>query len=158
MIRLEKITWENENEVFSLEVTEEQSKFIVSNMHSIATAYVLLSIGGYPIPIPFAIYNDETIIGFVLIVYGTYGSLEIAKNNYGIMRFMIDKRQQNKGFGREAMNKIIEYIRTFPQESAEYCWLTYSSNNVFAKKLYKNLGFVETGETFNGEILALLKL
>lgn len=47
--------------------------------------------------------NDEQMIGFV----------------------MIDRKYQNQGYGRLAMKKILEYIRTFPAGPAEYCWMQY---------------------------------
>lgn len=81
---------------------------------SVATAYVLATNGGHPMP--FAIYNDETVVGFVLIAYGitSYELPKIAEGNYTIIRFMIGEQFQNHGYGKEAMGKILEYIRTYP--------------------------------------------
>lgn len=158
MITLRKITLDNRRQVFNLEVDEEQRKFVASNLSSVATAYVLSTNGGNPMP--FAIFNDETIVGFVLIVYGitSYDIPKVAEGNYSILRFMIGKQYQGQGFGREAMSKILDYIRTFPKGHAEYCWLEYSPDNIAAKKLYKSFGFLENGEVVNGEIVAVLKL
>jgi diamine N-acetyltransferase len=45
---------------------------------------------------PFAIYQDETVVGFVLIAYGitSYELPKIAEGNYTIIRFMIDMEQE----------------------------------------------------------------
>lgn len=158
MITLRKITLENRRHVFNLEVSEEQRKFVASNLSSLATAYVLETNGGHPMP--FAIYNDETVVGFVLVAYGitSYELPKVAEGNYTIIRFMIGKEYQNQGFGREALYKILEYIRTFPKGNAKYCWLEYSPKNTIAKKLYKSVGFSDNGEIVNNEIVAVIEL
>lgn len=109
---------------------------------------------------PFAIYHDETVVGFVLIAYGitSYDLPKIAEGNYTIMRFMIGKQYQSQGFGKEALYKIIEYIRTFPKGKAKYCWLEYSPINTSAERVYKNAGFYDNGEIVNNAVVALLQL
>ena len=39
---------------------------------------------------------------------------KIADSNYNLWRFMIDKRYQKKGYGREAMKLALEFIKTLP--------------------------------------------
>lgn len=158
MITLRKITLENRRLIFNLEVTEEQRQYVASNFSSVATAYVLETNGGHPMP--FAIYQDETVVGFVLIAYGitSYELPKIAEGNYTIIRFMIDKQYQKQGFGKEALYKILEYIRTFPKGKAKYCWLEYSPKNKVAERLYKNVGFTDNGEIVNNEVVALIEL
>ncbi|MEK3916661.1 GNAT family N-acetyltransferase [Paenibacillus sp. FSL H7-0331] len=159
MISLRKITLENRREVFKLKVTDEQSRFVASNLSSVASCYVLASNGGSPLP--FAIYADEQMVGFVMIVYGitSYELPKIANNNYCILRLMIGEQYQKMGYGREAMEKILEYIRTFPVGRAQYCWITYVSDNIVAKKLYESFGFRDNGEKINGnELVTVLNL
>lgn len=160
MVTLRKITLENRRELFALRVSTEQSRFVAHNVSSIATCYILASNGGHPLP--FAIYSDEQMIGFVLIVYGiTSYELpnRIAHNNYSIQRFMIGQQYQSQGYGKEAMRKILQYIRTFPVEPAEYCWIAYKQDNLVARNLYRGLGFRENGEVIEGdEVVAILKL
>ena len=158
MITLRKITLENRREVFNLEVHEEQQRFVASNLSSVASCYVLVTNGGYPLP--FAIYADEQMIGFVMIVYGItgYELPQVAKGNYSILRFMIDKKYQGQGYGKVAMQKILEYIRSLPVGPAEYCWLQYEEDNIGAKKLYESLGFQDNGEASENEPVSVLKL
>lgn len=52
-------------------MTENQRRFVASNRSSAAAAYVLATNGGYPMSL--SIYQDETMVGFVLIVYGITG-------------------------------------------------------------------------------------
>lgn len=158
MITLRKITLENRREVFKLEVAEDQRRFVASNLSSVASCYVLATNGGRPLP--FAIYADEQMVGFVMIVYGItgYELPKIADNNYCILRLMIGQQYQNRGYGREAMIKILEYIRTFPAGHAQYCWIQYEAENTVAKKLYESFGFRENGEICENEPVTVLKL
>ncbi|WP_139995490.1 GNAT family N-acetyltransferase [Paenibacillus paridis] len=158
MITLRKITLENRRNIFNLEVTEEQRCFVASNLSSVASCYVLATNGGHPLP--FAIYADEQPVGFVMLTYGITGYEEpsIAVDNYCILRLMIDKQYQNRGYGRETMIKILELIRTFPAGPAQYCWIPYKADNAVAKKLYESLGFRDNGEVFNNELISVLRL
>lgn len=60
-ITLKKITEQNKHECFSLKVTPEQSKYIVSNEKSLNEAQENVGIAR-----PFAIYADDKIIGFTM--------------------------------------------------------------------------------------------
>ena len=73
-------------------------------------------------------------------------NLDFARNSYYIWRFMIDRRYQGRGYGREALKQGIEFIRTFPCGEAKYCWLSYESENEVARKLYLSMGFIERPE------------
>lgn len=145
--------------MFNLEVSEAQRRYVASNLSSVASCYVLATNGGHPFPR--IIYQDEQPVGFVLLVYGTTGYDEpaFAKENYCILRLMIDKQFQNRGYGREAMAQILAYVRTFPAGPADCCWISYKPENLAAKKLYEQFGFRENGEVYNdNEVVAVLTL
>jgi len=158
MITLRKITLENRRAVFNLEVSEDQRRFVASNLSSVASCYVLATNGGHPFP--FAIYTDEQPVGFVMITYNItgYELPTIADESYCILRLMIDKQYQNRGYGRKAMKKILEFISTFPAGPAHYCWISYKNDNVAAKKLYESFGFRDNGEILGDELITVLQL
>ncbi|MGF7144853.1 diamine N-acetyltransferase [Anaerotaenia torta] len=158
MVSLRKITLDNRRELFRLEVTKEQQQYVASNLSSVASCYVLATNGGHPMP--FAIYAEEQMVGFVMIVYGNtgYDQPEMAENNYCILRLMIGQQYQGNGYGREAMTRIMEYIRTFPAGQAQYCWIPYEADNIVAKKLYESFGFRDSGEVYNNEPVTVLGL
>lgn len=110
----------------------------------------------------FGIYNDDAPVGFLMIGFDMNsddeGAPRIAKGNYNIWRFMIDKKFQGKGFGKKAMNLALDFVNTFPCGTAKYCWLSYESDNYVARQLYQSVGFVETDEKDGEEIVAILKL
>lgn len=154
-IRLEKITYDNVGAVLRLRVAKEQRNFVADNEWSLIQAYLTLT-EGKPV-FPFAICSGKTVVGFIMINYGsdwtgyehdawlnsdTYRFYE-GKNYYYIWRFMIGKRFQHRGYGREAMQLALDFIRTAPCGEAEYCVLSYDPENEIAKKLYSSLGFVE---------------
>lgn len=158
MITLRKITLENRRAIFKLEVSEDQRRFVASNLSSVASCYVLATNGGHPFP--FAIYSNEQPVGFVMLTYGItgYELPSIEDDGYCIVRLMIDRQYQNRGYGREAMKKVLEFIRTFPAGPANYCWTSYEANNVVAKKLYESFGFRDNGEIFHNEPITVLQI
>ena len=159
MISLRKITTENGGDVISLSVGDYQRHFVASNAASLALAYILTNNGG--VAHPFAVYHDEQPVGFVMLGYGTLGYSDepkISRGNYCIWRFMIDQRWQNHGYGREALEQVLAYVRTCPMGPAQYCWLSYEPDNSIAKRLYESFGFHENGETCDGENVAVLRL
>ncbi|MDT0122487.1 GNAT family N-acetyltransferase [Paenibacillus sp. RRE4] len=157
-ITLQNITLDNRRAVFNLEVGEEQRRFVASNLSSVASCYVLSQNGGHPFP--FAIYADDKPVGFVMITYGItgYDLPSIAEGSYCILRLMIDEQFQNRGYGRQAMEKILEWIRTCPAGPAQYCWISYSAENVHAKRLYESFGFRDNGEICHDEYITVLEL
>ena len=160
MIRLEKINAQNIWSILKLKVSDDQANFVASNDLSIIEAYIAITSNGHAFP--FGIFDDNIPVGFLMIGYDVDESFDnppqIAYGNYSIWRLMIDERFQNKGYGKEAIKLAIDFIRTFPCGEAEYCYLSYDSDNKMAKNLYSQFGFVENGETDGDEIVAVLKL
>lgn len=159
MISLKKIDYKNIKAVCNLIVYENQKSYIESNTDSLLEAFLALS--SHFFAMPFAIYGDEQLIGFTMIEYGVMDdplSPPIADNNYCIASFMIGRDFQGHGYGKQALLKTIEYIKTYPCGDAKYCWLSYCPQNEVAKKLYFSVGFVETDEHYDKESVAILKL
>src|SRR5690349_19527273 len=97
-ITIRELTLDNWREAANLDVDESQRGFVASNIRSIALSKFL------PNWIPAGIYNDDTMVGFVF-----YG--ERAPQTWHIMRFMIDKSYQGKGYGKAAMLELIRIIK-----------------------------------------------
>lgn len=158
MITLRKITLDNRRAIFNLQVADDQRSFVASKLSSVASCYVLATNGGHPFP--FAIYADEQPVGFVMLTYGNtgYELPSIVDDSYCILRLMIDKQYQNRGYGREAMARILEFIRTFPAGPARYCWIPYEADNLVAKRFYESFGFRDNGEICDNEPVTVLRL
>ena len=138
-IKLIKVDTDNFDDLIDLSPGEEGKHFVASNIYSLAEAYANNAEGKFAQP--FGIYLDD-------------------KTSYLFWRFMIDEKYQNKGYGKEAMSLAMDYIRSFPNGEAEYCWLSYEPENEKARYLYKSFGFIEEKEMPEGwdEIPAVLKL
>ena len=160
MFKLKKINRKNVGEILKLEVFDNQKRFVAPNNISIIEEYIAIVENGHVFT--FGIYNDDAPVGFLMIGFDVNsddeGAPKIAKGNYNIWRFMIDKKFQGKGFGKKAMNLALEFVNTFPCGTAKYCWLSYESDNDIARQLYQSVGFVETDEKDGEEIVAILKL
>ena len=92
MIKLREITSNNLEDVLKLEVSKNQENFVSNTAHSLAQAYVYRE-NAYP----FAIYADNTLVGFIM-----FGFYEL-RNQYTLWKFLIDKKHQNKGYGKLAL-------------------------------------------------------
>ena len=160
MIRLERVNGRNIRDILKLRVGDAQKSFVAPNGASIIEAYIAVTHHGQAFP--FGIYDDNTPVGFCMIGFGTDDEWEdapsVALNNYNLWCLMIDERYQGKGFGREAMERIMDFIAGEPCGPAEYCWLSYEPENEAAKALYASFGFRETGERDGEEVIAALKL
>lgn len=162
MIHLEKLLWDTCDDVLNLKVAKEQKSFVAPNRDSIIDAYFAMTEEKMQV-FPLGIYLDKKPVGFLMIAYDVpwaeqyYG---LPRSYYYIWRFMIDKRYQGKGYGKEAMLQALEFIRSFPAGEAECCWLSYEPENEVAKKLYASVGFEEKLELYEAgqEIPAVLKL
>ena len=132
MIQLCEITKDNLEEVLALEVADHQKSFVSSTAASLAQAYVYRETA-----FPFAVYADNTLVGFIMLGYYE------ARNQYTLWKFLIDKKYQNKGYGKEALKQGILYLRnTF---EAKEIYTGVSVGNKQAKHVYQTIGFIETG-------------
>ena len=172
-IHLEKISWDNYYKVLKLRVTKEQENYVASNKASLIHAFIESS-SGTPV-YAFAIMNGKTIVGFMQLMYGTDWTAEErddwltsqeykqyeGKPYYYIWRFMIDKKYQKRGYGKESFKQTLDFIKTFPAGKAEYVLLSYESANEVGKNLYASFGFKEVFKEYlhdDDEVTAMLKI
>ncbi len=160
MLHLEKVNGGNIWDLLKLRVAEAQKNYVAPNELSIIEAYVAITGNGHAFP--FGIYDDDTAVGFLMVGFDAddywTDAPEIAKGNYNLWRLMIDEAYQGQGFGKEAVRLALEFIKTLPCGDAEYCWLSYESENEAARRLYSSFGFEETGDMDGDELIAVLKL
>lgn len=139
MIELRKITKENYEECLNLNIADSQKNFVSSNIHSLAQAWVY-----YDTAFPFAIYANNTMIGFIMLGY-----YEV-KGYYTLWKFMIDEKFQNKGYGKKALKLGIDYL--INRFNVKEVYTAYYATNRIARDLYASIGFRETGEIVENEI------
>jgi len=160
-IHLEKVTWDTVDAVIRLKVNKDQKDFVAPNGDSIMDAYFGSTEEGVTV-FPLGIYYGKKPVGFLMIARNVPWAekcYDLPTSYYYIWRFMIDKRYQRQGYGKEALRLAIEFIKSSPAGESEACWLSYEPENTVARKLYLSFGFVEDlGRYKEGqEIPAILK-
>jgi predicted amidohydrolase/GNAT superfamily N-acetyltransferase len=96
------------------------------------------------------IYADDTPVGFVML----YDDKD--KPEYFLWRLMIAGPHQGKGFGREAMLKLIEYVKGRPE--AKELLASYMPIPGGPWPFYQSLGFEPTGKMDGDEVVISLPL
>ena len=132
MIHLEPVTRDNIEELIGLAVRKDQQSFVSTVAESLAQAYVY-SDNAYP----FAVYENDTLVGFIMMGYYE------AKRYYTLWKLLIDHRYQNKGYGRQALELGLAYIKEKYNPTDIYTGV--APGNTVAKELYKSVGFEDTG-------------
>jgi len=132
MIELREITRDNLEEIVNLKVFENQESFVSSTAYSLAQAWVYKETA-----FPFAVYADKIPVGFVMLGYYE------ARKQYTLWKFLIDKRYQNKGYGKEALQLAVRYL--VENFNVREIYTGVALGNEIAKRLYKSFGFKETG-------------
>ena len=141
MTELRPITGENFLDAFNLALGPEQERFVSNPIRSLAQAYVYRDQCQ-----PFGIYAEGKMVGYVMVIY------DYDVPEYDVWHMMIDADQQGRGYGRQAMDQVIEYIKTKPFGDSNRVVLTCNKENTAARRLYESKGFAATGNEDEDEI------
>jgi diamine N-acetyltransferase len=144
---LKRIDESNFLECFHLKLGNEQDKFVSHPIRSLAQAYVY-----YNQCTPFGIYDSETMVGYVMIIY------DYDDETYNIWHLMIDEKYQGKGYGTEAIRLCIDYISSKPFGPSADVVITCNVENVVGIHIYSKYGFQDTGERDEDEITMNLQI
>ncbi|MFW9997005.1 MAG: GNAT family N-acetyltransferase [Candidatus Odinarchaeota archaeon] len=144
-ITLREVTRETVRTICRLDVAENQKKFVAPNAVSIAEAYFARDTAWFR-----AIYAGETPVGFVMVAD------DPEKGDYFLWRFMIDWRYQGKGFGKKALELVIQRVKGCPGVKAFYT--SHVKQDGGPEGFYKKIGFVDTGKIEHGEHVMKLEL
>lgn len=145
-VTLRDISRDNWRECARMRVAPAQANFVASNLYSLAQSKYESEC------VPLAVYEDEQMIGFVMYRSEDHGLAKI----WFIDRLMIGEGHQRKGYGRAAMIALIDHLRS--QKGYNAILISFVPENVVAKKLYSDLGFKDTGEIEDGELVYRLGL
>ena len=146
MLRLAEIDRYNYLPVLDLRVSPEQESLVASNQYSLAQAYA------QPECVPLALYAENRPVGFAMY------ALDEDDHQYWIYRLMIDQRHQRKGYGRAAMELLIDRIRGLSDEEHTCVFISFEPENHIARRLYESLGFLPDGRIMYGEVVYRLAL
>jgi diamine N-acetyltransferase len=145
-VSLREITSETVVQICKLSDTlsEQQQKMVAPNAVSIAQAHFSDKAWFR------ALYADEMAVGFIML----YDDSE--KPEYFLWRLMIAGPYQGKGYGRKAIESLVEYVKTRP--GARELSTSYVPIEGGPEGFYRRMGFTPTGEVDDGEIVVRLTL
>jgi diamine N-acetyltransferase len=143
-VTLRPITRDNLWAVVDLKLHPGQEDFVAQNIDSIVNAYV------EPTFVPLAVYAGDALVGFAM--YGQHPE----SGAWWVIRLMIDRDHQGKGYGRAAMEAVIALM--VERIGCDEIVTSFNPANAVALGLYTSLGFQPTGEIEDDEPLLLLRL
>ncbi len=141
-VTLHDVTTQDRRALLDLRVARDQRTFVGEVGRYLATC--LLEMTWQPI----SIHADGAVVGFVMWARSP------DDGSYWIGGFLIDRRYQRRGYGRAALIALIESLRAKPE--CRTIVLTYMPGNDVARRLYGSLGFRETGDVLEDELVAQL--
>ena len=150
MVSLQPLTESNRAEVEALCTSPAQERFVSSVVDSLLEAAE--EPGGRAIY--WAVYDDETPVGFVMI------SDEVDGPEYFpqyLWKLLIDERYQRRGYGTATLDLIVEYFRNRP--GVEAMRTSAGQGKGSPLPFYEGYGFERTGDiVFDNEVLLRLQL
>lgn len=138
-VRLTEVDATNWRDLIRVAPHPDQESFVAP----IATYLCLANYGGDWHSL--AIEADGTSVGHVM------WAVDDADNSVWLGGLVIDAEAQRRGIGRAAVEAFLDRFATGGHTNVA---LSYSPGNLVARKLYADLGFVETGETEGDEVVA----
>jgi diamine N-acetyltransferase len=139
VVSLREVTADTVRAVCRLEVGEHQRELVANNAVSIAQAHF------EPKAWFRAVYAGDEPVGFAMLYE------DPAKPEFWLWRFMIDHRHQGKGYGAEALRLVEDRLRSHPEARTARLGVVPKDHN--AKAFYERLGWRDTGEVEDGELV-----
>ncbi len=124
-------------------VLPEQVQFIGSLERAISTMH--------PAEIPFIVLDDSVDVGFFTLRPAASDDIEQLRGDdkVTLLSFMIDARQQNKGYGSRSLAQLPALaLDAFPYVRS--IGLSVNCRNINAYRLYMKSGFRDLGELYHG--------
>lgn len=141
-VTLHPVTKENWRAVSALQVADDQKTFVAD------TGYYLNLCHYGGLWNPLAVQTGESVIGFLM------WAIDDSDGSCWLGGILIDKRFQGMGYGRQAVESALDRLSK-ETGSTEFA-LSYLPSNTTARELYLSIGFRETGEKEDEEIVARL--
>ncbi len=133
-MRLISVTEDNWMDVAALSVKEEQKGFVAPAIGILARGYVYRDCN---VKI-YAFEKDGIIVGTALVREFTDEPL-----GYDLQQFMVDEQYQRKGYGSQALQLILDELRT--EKHFDHVELCVKKTDTEAIRLYEKHGFVDSG-------------
>jgi diamine N-acetyltransferase len=148
-IHFMRITATTMNQICDLSDTlsPAQRRMVAPNVRSIAEAHFS------PNAWMRAIYADDTPIGFIMTHTGSDYEDGIDCPGVFLWRFMIASPYQGKGYGKRALEKLIQHLKAM---GIPLLYTSYGEGEGNSGGFYRKLGFTPTGGHYDDEIELVL--
>lgn len=143
-VSLREVTADTVRAICALDVRPEQRGYVAPNAVSIAQAYF------EPRAWFRAVYADDAPVGFVML------HDDPERREYFLWRFMIAAEHQGLGYGRQALDLVVDHVRSRP--GARELVSSFVPGEDGPGEFYRRFGFVESGEIEHGEVVVRLEL
>ena len=147
-LTVEKITPENVAAACQLAVEPHQKDFVAPVAVSLAEAYTQPEVAW-----PRLILADGEPAAFVMGGFNPEAEFDFFR--CGIWRLNVGAGVQGRGYGRFAVETVLEEARRRGHTAATVLWLPAEGG---PEEFYLKLGFRPTGQTFNGEVVGRIEL
>ena len=142
-VELSDVTADNWRACADLEVSDEQRAFVAP-----VTRYLCLChYGG--VWHPLAVTSGGEVVGFVM------WAVDPDDASGWVGGLVVGREHQRNGYGRAAVIALLERLRR--EQGCTSAALSYAAENAPARALYLSLGFAETGEREDDELVARLR-
>jgi diamine N-acetyltransferase len=142
-VTLRPVRRDNWRDIARLKVAKSQREFVAEPAYYLA---LCCYDGEWQ---PLAVYLLDRVIGFLM------WAMDPADDSCWLGGILVDKSYQRRGHGRQAIQAAIKMLAE--EHGFQRFALSYSPDNA-AKHLYHQLGFIETDEWEDDEIVARLSL
>ena len=142
-VTLREVTKENVREVAGLGLPPEQRDYVAPNVRSLAEAYV------EPLAWPRAIYAGDEPGGFLML------HANDETQEYFLWRLMVAGEHQGKGYGRRALELLVDEVRARGGTSLRS---SFEEGEHSPRGFYLGFGFQETGKRVGNETEITLPL
>ena len=139
-IALREITADTVVEICNLSnsLTKPKKNFVAPNALSIAQAHFCDKAWFR------AVYADETSVGFIML----YDDPD--EPEYFLWRFMIAQPHHGKGYGRRAIELLVDYVRTRP--NSRELLVSCGQGEGGPEDFYRKVGFERNGKMYGDEV------
>ena len=143
-VSLRPVNGENWRAVARLQVTDAQREFVAEPCYYLA----LCNYGGDWHPL--AIYRADEVIGFMM------WAVDEKDGSCWLGGILVDAAVQGRGCGGQAVREALSMLNR--AHGYQHFALSYQPANTAARQLYQKLGFIETAEWEDDEVVARLSL
>ena len=146
--RLEAITPDNVAKAWRIKVDPEQEEFVAPVVHSLAEAYA-----SFQTAWPRLVYAGDEPVAFVMGCFDPDAEIDFFR--CGIWRLNVQAGRQGFGYGRFAVEAVLDEARRRGSDRATVLWKPGVNG---PEGFYRRLGFEPTGQEFADQIVGAIAL